>query len=120
MEIFNNDRPHQALNMKYPGELYIPSPRAFYEPEPLESRFMTEPSESPIVEDSVSTTQDQLKQRVRWSGRGIREVSDKIWRASFSWRVNFMEFDLGFFDQYERRVEPERGSPTIKMGPLTS
>ena len=31
---------------------------------------------------------------------GIREVSDKIWL------VSFMEFDLGFFDQDERRVEP--------------
>ena len=31
---------------------------------------------------------------------GIREVSDKIWL------VGFMEFDLGFFDEDERRVEP--------------
>ena len=31
---------------------------------------------------------------------GIREVSDKIWL------VTFMEFDLGFFDQDEKRVEP--------------
>ena len=39
MEIFNNDRPHQALNMKYPGELYTPSPRVFHPPEPLEYPF---------------------------------------------------------------------------------
>ena len=31
---------------------------------------------------------------------GIRKVSDKIWL------VSFMEFDLGFFDEDERRVEP--------------
>jgi putative transposase len=31
---------------------------------------------------------------------GLREVSDKIWL------VTFMEFDLGFFDQNEKRVEP--------------
>lgn len=29
-----------------------------------------------------------------------REVSDKIWLVSFT------EFDLGFFDEDERRVEP--------------
>ena len=31
---------------------------------------------------------------------GIREVADKIWL------VSFMEYDLGFFDQDEGRVEP--------------
>jgi len=31
---------------------------------------------------------------------GIREVADKIWL------VSFMEFDLGFFDEEDRRVEP--------------
>ena len=29
MEIDSDDRPYQALNMKYPGELYTPSPRTF-------------------------------------------------------------------------------------------
>ena len=72
IDIYNNDRPHQALNMKYPGELYTPSGREFHKPEPLEYPF---------------------------HDRTIR-VSDKIWL------VTFMEFDLGFFDQDERRVEP--------------
>jgi len=36
---YNNDRPHQALNMKYPGELYTPSARPFRQPEPLEYPF---------------------------------------------------------------------------------
>ena len=31
---------------------------------------------------------------------GIREVADKIWL------VSFMQYDLGFFDQDEGRVEP--------------
>jgi len=25
--VYNNDRPHQALKMKYPGEIYVPSLR---------------------------------------------------------------------------------------------
>jgi putative transposase len=29
---FNNDRPHQALNMQYPGELYTPSTRTYRVP----------------------------------------------------------------------------------------
>jgi hypothetical protein len=32
MEQYNNDRPHQALDMKYPGELYTPSARTYAEP----------------------------------------------------------------------------------------
>ena len=31
---YNNDRPQQALDMKYPGELYTPSPRVFRAPPP--------------------------------------------------------------------------------------
>ena len=31
---------------------------------------------------------------------GIREVEDQIWL------VSFMQYDLGFFDQDEARVEP--------------
>ena len=31
---------------------------------------------------------------------GIREVADHIWL------VSFMQYDLGFFDQDEGRVEP--------------
>ena len=31
---------------------------------------------------------------------GIREVEDQIWL------VTFMEYDLGFFDEKEGRVEP--------------
>ena len=29
VELYNHERPHQALNMKYPGELYTPSPRPY-------------------------------------------------------------------------------------------
>lgn len=33
IEEYNNDRPHQALQMKYPGELYTPSVREYREPD---------------------------------------------------------------------------------------
>lgn len=32
---------------------------------------------------------------------GIREVADRIWL------ISFMEYDPGFFDEDENRVEPE-------------
>src|SRR6202051_2100094 len=29
IDCYNNDRPHQALNMRYPAERYVPSPRPY-------------------------------------------------------------------------------------------
>jgi putative transposase len=29
IQCFNHERPHQALNMKYPAELYSPSPQPY-------------------------------------------------------------------------------------------
>jgi putative transposase len=33
VEVYNNERPHQSLEGLYPGELYTPSPREFFQPE---------------------------------------------------------------------------------------
>ena len=36
MDEYNNERPHQALNMKFPSELYTTSPRLYKGIEPVE------------------------------------------------------------------------------------
>ena len=87
--------------MKYPGELYTHSARAFHQPEPLEYPFhdrtirVTHCGRLCFDSRKISLSRVFAGQDV-----GIREVSDKIWL------VSFMEFDLGFFDEDERRVEP--------------
>ena len=43
---------------------------------------------------------------------GIREVEDKIWQ------VSFMEYDPGFFDEDENRVEPASNPFTPKVLPM--
>jgi hypothetical protein len=46
---------------------------------------------------------------------GIREVADSIWL------VSFMDYDLGFFDQTENRVEPVGVNPFApKVLPMSS
>ena len=46
---------------------------------------------------------------------GIREIADEVWLFSF------MDYDLGFFDQDENRVEPVRVNPfTPKVLPMSS
>lgn len=101
IEVYNNDRPHQALNMKYPGEVYTPSVREYRPP--------SEP-EYPYHDRTIRVTQCGRicigKRKINFStvfgGQkvGIREVGDKIWL------VSFMDYDLGYFDEDEARVEP--------------
>jgi putative transposase len=45
---------------------------------------------------------------------GVREVADRIWL------VSFMEYDLGFFDEDENRVEPADNPFVTKVLPMSS
>ncbi|NIN35674.1 MAG: IS481 family transposase, partial [Gammaproteobacteria bacterium] len=99
--VYNHDRPHQALNMKYPGEVYTPSTRVY--------RPLDEP-EYPFHDRSVRVTQcgricigrRKINFSIVFAGQtiGIREVADNIWL------VSFMQYDLGYFDDQADRVEP--------------
>jgi putative transposase len=114
VELYNNDRPHQALGMKYPGEVYTPSAREYRPPD--------EP-EYPFHDRTVRVTQcgricigrRKINLSAVFAGQtvGIREVSDQIWL------VSFMDFDLGFFDQDEDRVEPAPNPFVPKVLPMS-
>ena len=101
VQIYNQERPHQALNGRYPGEVYTPSARTYCIPDELEY---------PFHDRSVRVTQcgricigrRKINLSVVFAGQtvGIREVADQIWL------VSFMNYDLGFFDEQENRVEP--------------
>jgi transposase InsO family protein len=101
IEVYNHERPHQALGGRYPGELYTPSPRPYKpanEPDyPFHDRTVriTNCGRICIGKRKISLSKSFAGQLV-----GIREVEDKIWL------VSFMHYDLGFFDEVEGRVEP--------------
>ena len=100
-EVYNNDRPHQGLGGMYPGEVYTPSAREYFHPEA---------PEYPFHDRTIKVTQcgricigrRKINLSTVFAGQyiGIREVADQIWL------VSFMDYDLGFFDQDEHRVEP--------------
>ncbi len=46
IEYYNHERPHQALNMKYPGELYSTSPRPYSGLSEVQYPFLIAPSPS--------------------------------------------------------------------------
>lgn len=101
VEVYNNQRPHQALGGQYPGDVYTPSSRIYTVPD--------EP-EYPLHDKMVRVTRcgricigrRKINLSMVFAGQtvGIREVEDRIWL------VSFMSYDLGFFDEKEGRVEP--------------
>ena len=114
VEQYNHDRPHQALSMKYPSEVYTPSARVYRPPQEPEYPFhdrtvrITRCGRICIGRRKINLSQTFAGQLV-----GIREVSDKIWL------VSFMEFDLGYFDEDEARVEPAENPFLPKVLPMS-
>ena len=103
IEVYNHQRPHQALNGAYPGDLHAPSAR-LYEPPP--------DPDYPFHDRTVRVTRCgririgkrkiNLSQVFAGQVLGIREVDDQIWL------VSFLNHDLEFFDANQGRVEPAK------------
>jgi putative transposase len=100
MQVYNQERPHQAIGMKYPAELYRPSARPYTglsELEyPLHDRTITVTQCGRIC---IGRRKINLSHAFAGQNVGIKEVSEKIWV------VSFMQYDLGFFDHESGRVE---------------
>lgn len=101
IEEFNSRRPHQALGMKFPSELYGPSPRPFGSlPElhyPFHDRVITVTDCGRICLRNKKVNFSKV-----FAGQdvGIKEVADGIWL------VSFMSYDMGYFDFEANRLEP--------------
>jgi transposase InsO family protein len=110
IEVYNHQRPHAAIGMLYPGEVYTPSPRPFRHPDPPHYPFhdrtvcVTRCGRICIGKRKINLSQVFSGQLL-----GIREVDEKIWL------VSFLDFDLGYFDEVEGRVEPGPNPFTAKV-----
>jgi putative transposase len=112
---YNHDHPHEAINMKYPGEVYTPSTRIYQTPD--------EP-DYPFHERIIRVTQcgrmcfsnRKINLSAVFAGQtvGIREVADKIWL------VSFMQYDIGFFDEDENKVQPADNPFMPNVLPMSS
>lgn len=101
VHVFNQERPHEGIDNKYPTEVYKPSSR---ELRPLEPIFY------PLHDKTIRVTQcgricDQrmkvsLSRAFAGQDVGIKEMEDGIWV------VSFLNYDLGYFDEMSKRVEP--------------
>ena len=112
---FNDERPHQALGMKVPADLYARSPRIYRGLEELAY---------PFHDTTITVTHCG---RICFKGRkvnlshafagqavGVTQISERLWL------VTFMQYDLGYFDDETCRLEPIEnpfGSKVLPMSP---
>jgi transposase InsO family protein len=98
---FNTERPHQAIAMKCPAELYLPSPRPYQGlPEiayPFHDRelLVTACGRLCLHRKKINISTVLAGQRL-----GIKEVDEGIWL------VSFMHYDLGYIDLEQRTLQP--------------
>jgi putative transposase len=97
---YNHERPHQALGMRYPAELYTASARLYQGLPPLEY---------PLHDQTITVTHcgrlcfggRKINLSAVFAGQnvGVREVTEHVWL------ISYMHYDLGFFDDQCCRVE---------------
>ena len=98
---FNTERPHEALAMKCPAEIYSASSRPYSGlPDltyPLHDRdvLVTDCGRICMHRKRVNISTVLAGQRL-----GIKEVDDGIWI------VSFMNYDLGFIDLEQKTLQP--------------
>lgn len=112
---YNQERPHEALAMKFPAEVYSSSPRSYRGIGRIDY---------PMHDHCITVTHcgricfkgKKINFSVVFAGQdvGIREVSEKIWL------VSFMDYDLGYFDEDSKRFEPLANPFGPKVLPMSS
>jgi transposase InsO family protein len=111
---FNAERPHEALAMKTPAELYRPSPRSYTGlPEidyPLHDRdaLVTACGRICMHKKKINISTVMAGQRL-----GLKEVDDGIWV------VSFMAYDLGYIDLEQKTLQPIDNPFGAKVLPMS-
>jgi putative transposase len=112
---YNTDRPHQALAMNVPADVYARSPRVYRGLEALTYPFhdqtimVTGCGRICFKGQKVNLSQVFAGQNV-----GVTQVGERIWL------VTFMHYDLGYFDDETCRLEPIENPFGPKVLPLRS
>jgi putative transposase len=112
---YNHERPHQALGMKVPADLYVRSPRVYRGLEELTYPFhdstitVTHCGRICFKGHKVNLSHVFAGQNV-----GVTQVAER------TWLVTFMQYDLGYFDDETCRLEPIENPFGPKVLPMCS
>ena len=111
---FNDERPHEALDMRCPAELYAPSLRLYRGlPEltyPFHDReiIVTTCGRLCLHRKKINLSTVLAGQRL-----GIKEVDEGIWL------VSFMHYDLGYFDLEQKTLQPLDNPFGARLSPMS-
>jgi putative transposase len=112
IECYNNERPHQALDMRYPADRYVSSTRPY--------RGLPE-LDYPFHDKTVTVTtcgricfnRRKINLSTVFAGQNVRSAS--TFGSSASWT----DYDLGYFDHQECRLEPTENPLGAKVLPMS-
>jgi putative transposase len=114
IDVFNKERPHQALNMRCPAEVYQLSTRPYTGLPELEYPF----HDSTIIVTNcgrVCWGRRKLNLSTAFAGQkvGVKQVDERVWL------VSFMQYDLGYFDDETCRIESAVNPFAAKLSPMS-
>ena len=114
LQEFNTERPHEALAMKCPAELYRTSPRSYDGlPEltyPFHDRDILVTACGRIC---LHRKKINISTVLAGQSLGIKEVDDGIWLVSFS------HYDLGYFDLEQKTLQPLDNPFGPRLSPMS-
>ena len=114
IDSYNTERPHQALAMRCPAQLYRPSQRPYQGlPEidyPLHDRdaLVTACGRICMHRKKINISTVMAGQRL-----GLKEVDDGIWV------VTFMAYDLGYIDLEQKTLQPIDNPFGTRLSPMS-
>jgi len=111
---FNTERPHEALAMKTPSEVYAPSSRAYQGLPEVEYPFhdrdvlVTACGRICMHRKKINVSTVMAGQRL-----GIKEIEEGIWI------VSFMGYDLGYIDLEQRSLQTIDNPFGTRLSPMS-
>jgi transposase InsO family protein len=111
---FNTERPHEALDMQVPGDLYQPSIRQYQGLPEIEYPFhdkdllVTNCGRICMHRKKINISTVMAGQRL-----GIKEVDDGIWL------VSFMRYDLGYIDLEQKTLQTIDNPFGTRLSPMS-
>jgi hypothetical protein len=111
---FNGERPHEALSMKMPGDVYTASAKPYAGLPELDYPFhdkdilVTACGRICMNRKKINISSVMAGQRL-----GIKEVEDGIWL------VSFMHYDLGYIDLEQRTLQTIDNPFGTRLSPMS-
>ena len=111
---FNCERPHEALDMKVPADIYMASPRPYSGLPDVEYPFhdrdilVTNCGRICMHRKKINISTVMAGQRL-----GLKEVDDGIWL------VSFMQYDLGYIDLEQKTLQTIDNPFGTRLSPMS-